>query len=116
MTQRNSRDAGSTMAVRVIAQPDDIGPGFRRWASELLAQSLRRFRSRIRSVVVRVFDINGPRGGMDKQVAIEVISNDGTVERAVGRATSYGAALTMGARRAKRLVLCSPNLGARRPR
>lgn len=34
--------------------------------------ALRRFSDRIRSVTVRVVDLNGPRGGIDKECRIEV--------------------------------------------
>lgn len=42
------------------------GPGKQRM-NEVLDQALRRFRNRIRSVQVFVEDLNGPRGGLDKE-------------------------------------------------
>ncbi len=104
------------VGVQVITTTGDVAPHFRDWAADLVADVFRRFASRIEHIVVRVADINGPRGGLDKRASVTVMGRDGHVTRVGGQAASYEAALISVARRAKRVVQESPRMGARRPR
>jgi ribosome-associated translation inhibitor RaiA len=49
----------------------------REYASHRLSLALRRFESRIRRVIVRVSDLNGPRRGVDSRCSIAVDLVDG---------------------------------------
>ena len=49
-----------------------ISHGAARVAQQRLLFALGRFASRVRSVTVRLCDVNGPRGGRDKRCAIAV--------------------------------------------
>ncbi|MEM9453669.1 MAG: ribosome-associated translation inhibitor RaiA [Myxococcota bacterium] len=49
-----------------------------------LDAALGRFASRIRRVDVKLADLNGPRGGVDKQCRVEVILDHGGSVRAEG--------------------------------
>jgi len=57
-----------------------------------LGAALRRFARRVRAVTVRVADINGPRGGADKRVEVEVdLEGSGAVRVAQSDADVYNA-------------------------
>jgi ribosome hibernation promoting factor len=57
-------------------RPDTIGT-LREYASHRLFLALRRFENRIRQVVVRISDLNGPRRGVDSKCSIAVDLVDG---------------------------------------
>ena len=57
-------------------RPDTI-ERLREYASHRLSFALRRFESRIRRVIVRVSDLNGPRRGADSRCAITLDLIDG---------------------------------------
>ena len=57
-------------------RPDTID-ALREYASHRLSLALRRFESRVRRVIVRVSDLNGPRRGVDSKCSITVDLVDG---------------------------------------
>ena len=57
-------------------RPDTIET-LREYASHRLSLALRRFENRIRRVIVRISDLNGPRRGVDSKCSITVDLVDG---------------------------------------
>jgi hypothetical protein len=57
-------------------RPDTIA-ALREYASHRLALALRRFEHRIRRVIIRISDLNGPKRGVDSQCSITVDLVDG---------------------------------------
>lgn len=57
-------------------RPDTI-ERLREYASHRLSLALRRFESRIRRVIVRISDLNGPRRGVDSRCSIALQLVDG---------------------------------------
>jgi hypothetical protein len=103
------------MAIEVHNRDQSSNSELRSWALEMVSSALRRFDSHIRRVVVRIQDINGPRGGIDKDVSIRLDLRGGGTKHLRQRDTSYEAAIVKGLRRAKRLLQRSQRVGARRP-
>ncbi len=60
------------MDFQVFAKNDLDSQSLRNFVGRRLAFALSRFERRIRQVVVRLDDVNGPRGGHDQQCRIEV--------------------------------------------
>ncbi|MBI4871053.1 MAG: ribosome-associated translation inhibitor RaiA [Candidatus Riflebacteria bacterium] len=60
------------MRVEVHGKNFDISEALRVHVTKRLEYALNRFDTRIKVVRVRLEDINGPRGGVDKQCRIEV--------------------------------------------
>jgi hypothetical protein len=69
------------MQFEVRIQKIDIPKAVHRYIERRLRFSLSRFEQRIRRVNVRIFDLNGPRGGADKccRIAIRLVSSDAIV-------------------------------------
>jgi ribosome-associated translation inhibitor RaiA len=59
-----------------VGRPDTIDR-LREYASHRLFLALRRFESRIRRVIVRISDLNGPKRGVDTKVSITAELVDG---------------------------------------
>lgn len=57
-------------------RPDTVD-ALREFASHRLSLALRRFERRIRQVIVRISDLNGPRRGVDSKCSIAVDLVDG---------------------------------------
>lgn len=66
---------------------------------EQFSQALSRFSPHVREVVVRVTDVNGPRGGVDKLCRAILTLDGGGVLVAEGRGESVGQAAAVAARR-----------------
>lgn len=60
------------MKISIRSQTLELSPRMRRWARERAEVALERFRGRVHSVVVRLDDLNGPRGGVDKSCRIRI--------------------------------------------
>jgi ribosomal subunit interface protein len=96
------------MSVRVRSRGFELSDALRTHAERRLRRLLGRFRMRLRSVILRLDDVNGPRGGNDKrcrivaqlahrgEVRVEEVDGDlyaaiaraaDRLERAVARAT-----------------------------
>tara|TARA_R110002096_G_scaffold361075_3_gene554168 strand:- start:68603 stop:68938 length:336 start_codon:yes stop_codon:yes gene_type:complete len=86
----------------------------RSWATQLASDTLRRFDTHVRKVDVRIQDINGPRGGIDKDVSIAMHMTGGGTKHIRHRASSYEEAVGMALRRAKQTLQRCQSVGARR--
>jgi ribosomal subunit interface protein len=71
-------------------------------ARHRLDLSLSRFSPRIRHVDVRLDDVNGPRGGIDKTCHVTIELVHGGVVRTHAKAETLGAAVDLAAHRAAR--------------
>ncbi len=60
------------MKIGILARGLALTEAIRRYADARLRTALGRYRSAIDSVSVRLIDVNGPRGGVDKHCLVEV--------------------------------------------
>lgn len=60
------------MKLQLISQGFELTPALRRHVERRLAFALSRFGHEVSQVWARVADTNGPRGGVDKLVAVRV--------------------------------------------
>ena len=60
------------MMVQILADGFTLTDGLRERALHRVAHAFRSGRDHVSRIVVRLSDINGPRGGADKRCAIEV--------------------------------------------
>jgi ribosomal subunit interface protein len=58
------------MNVEIRSRTVSVSEALRGHVDRKLAQGFRRFDERVRSVMVRLVDLNGPRGGVDKRCRI----------------------------------------------
>lgn len=103
------------MRLNVWRQDMAVTPSLRRYVERRVGLALGRFRSRIGHIMVRLADLNGPRGGTDKRCRI-VLSVAGLGEVAADATdSSLPAAITVAADRAARVVAhCVSRRQARR--
>lgn len=92
------------MQISTTARNVALTPAAERHLREHVRLALRRFGGRVRSVETCLADVNGPKGGVDKQVSIRIRLNSGELVVAEACRTSTGAALAVAIRRARRLV------------
>lgn len=98
------------MHIRVRARDIDNMPDLTVEADRHMRKAMRRLSGRISGIAVRLFDVNGPRGGVDKACEITVsLGRAGTVHyRAVECTTAAAVALAVSGVRAavrRRLAL-----------
>ena len=69
------------MNVEIRAREVDLAEAMRCHLQRRLRFALGRFENRIRRVTVRLLDVNGPRGGIDKQcrITLELIPSGNVV-------------------------------------
>lgn len=60
------------MQIDIQARGLDLTPALRQYAERRLSFALSRAQDHIRNITVRLSDINGPRGGVDKQCQLQV--------------------------------------------
>jgi putative sigma-54 modulation protein len=79
------RSIGGAMQLEIRIKKIDIPKAVHHYIERRLRFSLSRFERRIRRVNVRIFDLNGPRGGADKccRIAILLASSDPVVVQEV---------------------------------
>jgi putative sigma-54 modulation protein len=58
-----------------IRNANALSPSLADLARHRLEFALGRFGARVRSLTVRLLDLNGPKGGVDKQCLVEVVLN-----------------------------------------
>jgi hypothetical protein len=91
MGERPSKERIEEMAIetnfgRTNLRGDSWTPTLRTFALSSVWNSLGRFERRVARVTITLRDLNGPRGGVDKECSIDVESRRG--RGAFGRATS----------------------------
>ena len=96
--------AGEVMRLEVRVRDRELTEGLRAYVDRRLRFALSRFGRRIGLVTVRIADVNGPRGGVDKQCRIhaEVIPS-GNVDLEETDADLY-AAIDRAADRVRRAI------------
>jgi ribosome-associated translation inhibitor RaiA len=92
------------MQISTTARNLPLTPAAEQYLREHIRLALRRFAARIRSVEICLTDVNGPKGGPDKQVAVKVQLRSGDAVVAEACRASTGAAVAVAIRRAKRMV------------
>ncbi len=92
------------MNTTINTQGIDMSPAISAWLDLRLAQALGRFSDRIIAVDVFLRDINGPKGGRDKQVLLRVRISRGQVIAAESTRSDLYAAISAAARRSRRGV------------
>lgn len=60
------------MQIEIRALNESLRPSQRTLVERRLSYALSRFGNKVRRVLVRLEDMNGPRGGLDKRCQIEV--------------------------------------------
>ncbi len=83
-----------------ITEPDSL----RTYAERRLAFALDRFEDRARRVIVRIRDINGPRGGVDSRCSIILTLRDGRHIEAESVTAWPFASITLAAKRLNAMV------------
>lgn len=96
MTQVVSVRKEAIMQIRIIGLGGKVPDSLREFVRRRVAFALGRFETRISRVTIRLGDLNGPKGGLDKQCSMQaklatsglVIAEvvDSQVESAVARA------------------------------
>jgi len=92
------------MNLEVLAIGFPINDRLRAVVERRLTYALSRFASRLRRVVVRLDDQNGPRGGVDKRCRIEAVLRDGPHLFAEDRDAKWLVSVTRCAERIGRAV------------
>lgn len=104
------------MKVRIVRRDSEIQDELEEHATQRTQRTFGRFSHWVRGVLVKLADLNGPRGGRDdKSVAIELALATAGPLRFEARADTYERAIELALGRAKRSLLASPHLGGRRP-
>ena len=92
------------MDTRIQTQGFSLTPAIAAWAHEQIDRSLERFRDDITAVDVFLTDINGPKGGPDKQVLVRVLIKHRAPVMIETTDVDLYAAIDLSARRARRAV------------
>lgn len=103
----------------VLFKADDPqAVSLKQWVHERVGFVLRRQAWLIAQAVVRLTDINGPRGGVDKRCVVEVVSAHAGRVVVTASASDWRAALDMALDRAVALInrLRQQGLARRRPK
>lgn len=103
------------MQIEVRSRDNASHTELRGWAVDLVAGALHRFNNHVRKVVIRIQDVNGPKGGIDKDVTISLQVRSGGSKLIRQQAESYEAAIATALGRAKQVLQRSRAVGARRP-
>ena len=81
-----------------------LSDGVRGHIRRRLGSALGRFRDHVDEVQVRLHDVNGPRGGVDKRCRLVLNGTGGIIVVAQGTAPNFYQAVDAAARRAARSV------------
>jgi putative sigma-54 modulation protein len=103
------------MQLEVVARDAEVSRETERHVEFRVQRTFGRLVHWIRRVVVRLADVNGPKGGVDKVVALDVDCEHTGPMRFESRAETYERGLAVVLERSKRAILNSPRLGSRRP-
>ncbi|HEX2638748.1 MAG TPA: HPF/RaiA family ribosome-associated protein [Gemmatimonadales bacterium] len=91
------------MKIR-IRSTSSVTDGLRGHIGRRLNSALARFRGHVDDVQVRLSDVNGPRGGVDKRCRLVLSASRGDVLVAEGRAPNFYQAVDLATNRAARSV------------
>lgn len=91
--------------TEVIGRRLEVTDPLRTYAEQRLATALGRIAGRVRSVAVRLINVNGPRGGEDKHCRVRVLLATGDAIVIEDRHADAYAAIDRTAGRVKRVVL-----------
>ena len=92
------------MNSTINAQGIEMSPALAAWLDRRVSHALDRFSDRILAVDVSLRDVNGPKGGRDKQVLLKIRLRRGHLIAAESTRSSLYAAISTAARRARRGV------------
>lgn len=92
------------MRIQVFARNVTLAPGWMDFIERRLAFAIGRFASRIQEVVVRIQDLNGPRGGIDQQCHIDARILPCAWKSASGTGADLGTAITKAVDRIARCI------------
>lgn len=92
------------MNIEVLAIGFPLDTRLRSVVERRLGFALSRFATRLRRIVVRLDDQNGPRGGVDKRCRIEAVLRDGRHLFAEDREAKWTLAVGLAAARIGRAV------------
>ena len=92
------------MRLQIHSVPFSLTPGLQARISRRLEFALSRFQRGITSVTVRLRDLNGPRGGVDKQCSIEAHLRRGRICLVEDTDTDLYAAIDRAAGRLGRVI------------
>ena len=92
------------MNIRIQTQGFTLTPAIAAWTHDRLSRSLQRFSEDITSIDVYLKDINGPKGGEDKQALVRVQLRSGPPVFVETPHTDMYAAIDRSSRRVQRTV------------
>lgn len=84
------------MNISIRSSQDLVTPSFEGYVRRRLSHALDRFRATVHGVTCRIFDVNGPRGGVDKRCTVVVgLKSGGAVKVEASEADAYRAVDTL---------------------
>lgn len=92
------------MQVRIQTSGFDLTPAIAAWAHERIAGALDRFAEDVVAADVYLKDVNGPKGGMDKEASVRIRQRFGAAIYAEALSDDMYAAIDLLSRRARRCV------------
>ncbi len=92
------------MMIHIKSLGFHAGEAVQQHISQRLAVALSHWADRLKRVVVRLGDVNGPKGGLDKSCSIQLLGPQGVPLKVVAVATDYPTAVDLAVRRAGRAV------------
>lgn len=92
------------MRIQIFARNVSLTPSWEEFIERRLTFALERFASRIQDVVVRIQDLNGPRGGIDQQCQIDARILPSAWKSAKGTGADLGAAISSAVDRIARCI------------
>lgn len=92
------------MRVQIFARNVTLAPGWEDFIERRLRFALGRFASRIQDVIVRIQDLNGPRGGIDQHCQIDAHILPSARKSAKGTGPDLGTAISKAVDRISRCI------------
>lgn len=104
------------MRIDIISHRIDHSPTLWEYIDTRFTQAALRFASRVDRIIVRVSDVNGHRGGVDKSCSVELIWDQGDTLIAEATHADPYIAVDLAASKLKRSLLRTSRLRWERPR
>lgn len=92
------------MQIRIQTSGFDLTPAIAAWVHERLAHRLKRFADKVAAVDVYLRDVNGSKGGRDKEASLRIAGRAGLPMFVESRGHDLYEAIDAVGRRAKRCV------------